>query len=95
MPPLPLRTPQGDVSAPHYPKPVGYKHSLDDSDGREKRLPGVSSISVPSDRMQEFSTASACVFLQVQTLFFLWKMQPFKGDFIIFSSHGNGSDPYT
>jgi len=45
--------------------------------------------------MQEFSTASARVFLQVRILLFIWKMQPFKGDFISSTSHGNGIDPYT
>lgn len=59
MPPLPL-----NVSAPYYPKPAGYTVWM--TLKLKMRLPSISSISVPADRMQEFSPASAYVFLQVQ-----------------------------
>lgn len=80
MLPLPL-----NVLAPRYPKTCRVR-SLDDSDGREKRLPTISSISVPAERMQEFSTASAYLFLQVQCCSFFGKCSLLRV-ILLFSHH--------
>lgn len=94
MLPLPLRTPQGDVLAPRYPKPCGTNpawKTLAAQTSQRLLRPSVSSVPVPPDAMQELGAESAFVFLQVQTLLCLWKRQSLLKR-IIFTSHQN--DPH-
>lgn len=78
MPPLPLKCFGTSLS------PACRVQSLAGSEGTEKKLPSISSSSVPADRMHEFSTASADVHLQVQCCSFPWKTHTLKGSFCYF-----------